>query len=363
MVTSIDFRTEKLYVNELKEQAHGVFDHQLPTLPTNFVDLLPSNCPSCNTPLVITPTYSRLSCPSLSCGGKAVQRLLGLINDIGVLNMGESKCRKFFEYYGLQNPYAIFAVVPIEEDGSPAPDGRDILGIGISHKVTVDIYRQVQERNRMSLWEYVRIGNYPAIRDRALALFGAYDSLDAFYKEFEHGDEKGRTGIAFVQAKLGISNTTFSISAVEITDTLQRAKSELYEFIEDVNIIPLKAKQIDAETGEILRVVEKPVYNICISRAVGAPFRTKQDFVHSLKNGFYEYVQINVLGGVTAICNVLIWSGIGAPTTKVKDADRINKRAIANGEEPPVKIMTGQEFIDELNDYIAEQTEGATYAN
>lgn len=349
MVAAVGIGNRKYYVQELRAQAEGLINRDLPILPLEFIELIPTHCPTCETPLTLTETYSRLECPSLSCGGKAVQRLLGLINDLGVLDMGEAKCKSFFNYYGVQNPYAIFALQVVDEYGNPAPDGRDVLAPNISHAVSKRIIDQVQERKRMALWEYVKIGNYKSIRDRALALFGAYDSLDDFYAHFENGDEQGRSGVAFVQAKLGISNTTVSISAIEITETLQRAKEELYQFIAFVDITKLKAKKVNYETGEILGEVEKPVFNICISRAVGYPFKSKQDFVYALKERFDSKFQINVLGGVTPLCNVLIWSGEGTATSKVRQAFRINENS-SDSEEPPVKIMTGQEFIQYLEE-------------
>lgn len=306
----------------------------IPNFPVEFVQTLPPRCPECGDNTIITTTLSMLQCGSDNCSGKQVQRLVSMIKDLGVLDMGVSKCKSFLNYYGVQNPYAIFAFEPLDENGHPAPDGADVLADNISHAVSVKIYNQIDRKRNMTLSDYVKIGNLQGIRDSALHIFGDYDDLETFYNDFEFGL------VGFIQEKLGIKNTSVSAKAIQITEVLQRHKEELFEFIDYVNI---KKKQNKVVNGEG-QYIETQSLNICLSTSVGSPYRSKRDFVDQMEELAGDDVILNVLGGVSNNCHILVWSKSGAETSKVRKAYAINEKA---GYEK-VRIMTGTEFKNYL---------------
>lgn len=165
-----------------------VKDLQGGALPKEFIALLPTHCDKCGAETEITETLTILKCTNTVCGEKSVHRLVALLQDIDVKNMGESKCRQFLEHFELTNPYAIFMYEP--SDG--------VLFNGCSQEFSEAIFEQMETKRKMLLWEYVKIGNLPGIRDSARKLFAEYDSLEEFYDDLEAG------GIAFVQETLGI---------------------------------------------------------------------------------------------------------------------------------------------------------------
>lgn len=293
-------------------------------LPQEFIRTLPTHCDICEEPNEITESLTILRCTNKKCPEKAVQRLVTLLADLGVKNMGESKCRKFLENFGTTNPYAIFMYEP-DVDGA--------LFDGCSMDFSEDMFEQLDKKRKMLLWEFVRIGNLPGIRDSARHLLVGYEDLEEFYDDLEAG------GISFVQSRLSIkgkktSNDSFfdtddlddeddllsqslSIRAVEIYSTLLYFKDELLEAIEAVEIISIST----------------PIINICISTAVGAPYSSKPDFVAKMNDLFSHKIHLNFLKAVTKDCHYLIWSKQGAPTNKAEKAGKYG-----------IPIVTGSEF-------------------
>lgn len=306
-------------------------------LPQEFIDTLPAYCDSCGSQTEITETLTILRCSNPNCGEKSVQRLVMLLKDLGVKNMGESKCRKFLEYYDINNPYCIFMYEP--SDG--------VLFDGCSMDFSESFYEQLNGKRKMLLWEYVRLGNLPGIRDSARKLLSDYDSLEEFYDDLEGG------GISFVQELLDIKGSQYesdnyfddeeeyaSVKAVSTYNTLIYFKEDLLEAIEFVDI-----KKLTTE-----------VVNICISTAVGKPYSSKADFVSRMNEEFGDKVHLNFLSSVSNDCQFLIWSKEGSPTSKVNKAEKINsKRMLKNQadgldeEEGLIQLMTGAEFREYLS--------------
>lgn len=294
------------------------------TLPQEFIDVLPKTCDICGADCEITESLTMLCCPNPHCMGKATQRLLALLKDLGVKNLGESKCQRFLEHFGTTNPYAIFMY---ELSDGPLYDG-------CSMDFSEGIFDQIDDKRDMMLWEFVKIGNLPNIRDSARHLFKDYADLEEFYDDLEYG------GIAFVQDLLGIGgkkvstdadgfydedddeNTPVSVKAVAVYDSLMAYKDDLFEALEFVNIISVNK-----------------IMNICISTAVGAPYKSKSDFVQQMNTRYGDKVHLNFLGSVTKDCEYLIWSKEGMPTNKVQKAQRYG-----------IPILTGAEFEAMLED-------------
>lgn len=319
--------------------------------PQEFLDVLPHTCETCGAPTQITETLTSLECSNPRCLEKSVQRMVTMLKDIGVKDMGEAKCAKFLTYWDILNPYAIFLYEP--SDGP--------LFEGASEDFSERIYDALQEKTHMLLWEYIKIGNLPGIRDSARKVFADYDDLDTFYQDLEVG------GIKFIQEALGIKGKNeeeldelelsmfepydylvpsdedvkeiedmgISIKALKTYNTLMQFKEDLFEAIEFVDI----------------KKLETPVLNIVISTSVGSPFKSKQDFVNQMNSMYSHKVHLNFLSSMSNEVDFLIWSKEGAPTSKVNKAYKINEKRNAdpNGK-PEIPVMTGLEFQDYLEE-------------
>lgn len=302
------------------------------SLPEQFLATLPEVCDVCGTPIEISESLSLLRCSNERCKSKVVQRLVAMMKDLGVKGMGESKCEAFLDHFQLTNPYVIFMY--------ELSDGP--IYAGASMDFSESIFDQIDARRSMMLWEYVKIGNLPGIRNSALKLFGTYDDIDAFYEDLHEG------GVDFVQNLLSIQGKGgddadldeeeelgISIRAVQVYRTLVEYENDLKEAIDYVDIKPLTVRTI----------------TVCISRAVGGSYGSKQDFVATMNNLYGHKVHLNFLESFSKACDVLIWSKEGAPTSKVKAAQKHNEKVRAANrakgfpeDEGIIPIMTGDEF-------------------
>lgn len=307
------------------------------TFPIEFLNVLPQECDKCGYETEITETLSMLRCSNPNCGEKGVQRMIAMMDDLGVKGMGASRCRSFLDFYEITNPYSIFLYEP--SDG--------VLYDGASMDFSEGIFEQIDSRRDMMLWEYVKIGNLPGIRDSARKLFTDYDSLESFYEDIEDG------GIDFVRQLLDIKgkmverdnyfddvDDVVSVKAVAVYNTLIAHKEDLLEAIEYVNI-----KQLGTET-----------VNICISTAVGYPFSSKSDFVRQMNDRYGNKIHLNFLGSVSNAIEFLVWSKEGSMTSKVRKVNSINEKReednIREGrpqDEGLIQIVTGIEFEDFLS--------------
>lgn len=276
-------------------------------LPQQFIDILPKVCPDCGADMVISDTLKELSCENPYCKGKVAQRMTAMLVDMGVKNMGESRCLKFIEETGLNYPSAILQWEPKFGD------------IGdLSEEFLNGIKKQIDEHRTMMLWEYVKYSNIPYLRDTARELFKEYNDLKQFYAIME---SKGDAAVVFIQEILGIKESgVLSIRALNIYQSLVIYKEELIEGLKYVNII-----------------VPDKTLNICISTSVGQGYANKADFANQMNQRYGNKCHINFLSTVTKNCDYLIWSKIGAPTSKVKKANSYG-----------IPILTGAEFEDML---------------
>jgi NAD-dependent DNA ligase len=321
------------------------------TLPQEFLDLLPEFCESiddtdetlhCGGELEITETLTKLYCPNPFCPEKGVQRAQAMLKDLGVLNLGVAKIRRIMENFDIYNPYFLFAYEP-EEDGT--------LFDGCSMEFSYKIFEQLERVRTMHLWEYVKYGNFPGIRDGARKMLEGYSSLEEFYDDLEDG------GIAFVQDKLGIKkgskvsdtlfgsayedleldlldgsaitisdvDNTVSILCIQVYQTLMVFKEQLFEFIESVDIRSASMRSM----------------NICISTSVGAPYKSKKEFVDTMNEKYGSQIYINKLDSLTKDCECLVCSTPNATTNKVRKA-----------KDWGIPILTGVEFEEMIQQYL-----------
>lgn len=301
-----------MYVSTMKEEYEEL------GLPYRFVELLPDRCPTCGGLMEIKETLTGLHCENSRCPDKLVMRIKSICQDLNILGFGESTIEKFIEYYGVTNPLNMFAL----RVGMP-------LGEGVSDKVSESIAKQIEEKRRFQLWEYVRVANIPGIQTSAMAIFQGYKTLDKAYEDIENG------GVEFIKKKLGLTGDEngISIRSITIYKNLMDYKEDLFESIGDVIIV-------DTEGLKDVKIV--------CSDQVGGRFKTKNEFYTFVKKEFGDKINPIFLTSVNKNIDYLIWAGAdGSParyTSKVKSVEGYNAR----GYEIP--IMTAEEFIRELKD-------------
>lgn len=296
-----------MFVSDIKEN----FDSY--NLPQQFAEVLPEFCETCGAPMEISETLTGLHCSNPRCKDKMVMRIKALCNDLGILKFGESTIEKFIDYYEPDSPMDIFQ---LEEGMLLAPD--------VSPKISADVIRQIKEKRKMQLWEYVMFANIPFVRTSARKIFQGYKNLDDAYKDIVSG------GLIFIQDRLGISEyNELSVQAMKVYNNLIEYKDDLYSGINDVEIIDLSNKK---------------QLNVVCSDQVGNGFSKKSEFYAYINNTYADKLHVDFLSSVTKSIDYLVWAGAdGTParyTSKVQKVERYNEKGCN------IPIVTAQQFID-----------------
>lgn len=296
-----------MFVSDIKEN----FDSY--NLPQQFAEVLPEFCETCGAPMEISETLTGLHCSNPRCKDKMVMRIKALCNDLGILKFGESTIEKFIDYYEPDSPMDIFQ---LEEGMLLAPD--------VSPKISADVIRQIKEKRKMQLWEYVMFANIPFVRTSARKIFQGYKTLDDAYKDIVSG------GLIFIQDRLGISEyNELSVQAMKVYNNLIEYKDDLYSGINDVEIVDLSNKK---------------QLNVVCSDQVGNGFNKKSEFYAYINNTYADKLHVDFLPSVTKSIDYLVWAGAdGTParyTSKVQKVERYNEKGCN------IPIVTAQQFID-----------------
>ena len=285
------------------------------SLPDRFLEILPTTCETCGSPLMISDTLTGLQCSNPRCKDKLIMRTKAVCKSLNITDFGESTISKFIDYYGVTNHLNMF-------------DLREglILSDEVSDKVSEKVIRQIEQHKDFLLWEFVQVANLPFIQTSARKVFQGYRNLTEAYADIEEG------GVAFIQEKLGIAKDgDVSLQAIKIYNTLIEFKEDLLEGEELVNIINLDGVR---------------ELNVVCSDQVGGGFRKKPEFYSYVKEHYSDRVHVNFLSSVSKSIDYLVWAGAdGSParyTSKVQKVENWNER----GSNIP--IVTAEQFINEL---------------
>lgn len=296
-----------VFIEDLKEnfEKYG--------LPERFVEVLPSECDECGSPLEISETMTGLHCSNPRCKNKIIMRIKAVCRDLGIINFGEETISKFIDYYGVTNHLNFFDL----KKGM-------ILSDEVSDKVSEKVVAQVIMKKDFLLWEFVQVANLPYIQTSARKIFQGYKTLEEAYEDIEEG------GVAFIQEKLGITKEdTVSLQAMKIYTTLMEFKEDLLEGVECVNIISIEGKK---------------ELNVVCSDQVGGRWHKKNEFYDYVNRTFADKVHVNFLSSVSKSIDYLVWAGAdGSParyTSKVQKVERYNEK----GSNIP--IVTGEQFVE-----------------
>lgn len=286
-------------------------------LPEEFIELIPSVCPSCGSPMGISLSLTGLRCTNKACSDKLTMRIKAICNKLGILNFGESTIEKFLDTYEIDSPLDILGL----------HRGMDLYR-GATPEASLKVISQIEQHRNFLLWEYVQLANLPNIQTSAMAIFKGYSSLEEAYIDIESG------GVAFIQSRLGINGNKFSIKSAQIYDTLIEYKNELFSAIGYVNIV----KPADIEL------------NIVCSDQVGGRFHTKNEFYSFVKDRYKGKAQINFLSSVKKSIDFLVWAGAdGSParhTSKVAKVEKYNEQGVN------IPIVTAEQFIGVLDEKL-----------
>lgn len=287
-------------------------------LPYEFAECLPEYCPTCGAPLEIRETLTGLTCSNPKCPDKIVMRIRSICTDLNILQFGEKTIEEFVRYHELTNPLNIFELQP-----------GMLLYEGASEELSNKIISQIDKKRNFLLWEYVMLANLPDVRTSAQKIFSDYKTLDEAYANIETG------GVDFIQKKLGIvADGEVSVQAMKVYKSLMEFKDDLFEDVDNVNIISTEGK------------VE---LNVVCSDQVGNGFAKKKDFYDYINTTFGDKLHVNFLPSVRKDIDYLVWAGAdGSParyTSKVRTVENWNSKGTTN-----IPILTAQQFIEEMED-------------
>lgn len=233
---------------------------------SSFLSLLPKTCEYCGSDTEVLETLTDLQCSNKKCVSKIGYRLSALLTDIGIGLLSIEDCIAFLKNFESSNPYSIFLYNP-EKDGE--------LYEGFGEEKSLELYKELNKKRGMLLWEFVRIGNFEHLRNSCEKVLGKYNDLGAFYKDLYDG------GIVFIQNLLleGVNHTEedseIAVDAVLIYETFMANKEELEEGLEGVVILKPE------KTFSIFFAIDTTVY------------KSNYDFIHmvntKLKNNIYLY--------------------------------------------------------------------------
>lgn len=235
---------------------------------SSFLKYLPQTCEYCGSDLEVLETLSNLQCSNKKCVSKIGYRLNALLEDIGIDLLTLEDCISFLKNFESSNPYSIFLYNP-EKDGE--------LYQGFGEEKSLELYKEINKKRGMLLWEFVRIGNFEHLRNSCEKVLGKYNDLNTFYNDLYDG------GIVFIQNLL-LEDTEYikkeneneiAVDAVLIYETFIANKDDLEEGLDGVVLLKPEKK-----------------FSILFANDV-SEYKSNFDFLHmvntKLKNNIYLY--------------------------------------------------------------------------
>lgn len=209
-------------IKDLRELGLTAPDGTTYELPEEFLDVLPETC-SCGGDLSISETLTTISCSNIHCIARATQRMCDMFKALGILGFGEAKCRALLQQFPFADPYLCFLC--------KEKDWESRFQSVISKDAYLKLLAQLDAARTQTLAKAVALGYLPGIQDTSTALFENYDSIAAFYADFDNPDTGNATMIAKL-LKLNPSN----IRVLNICRILTAYKTDLLRDMQFFNI-------------------------------------------------------------------------------------------------------------------------------
>lgn len=196
--------------------------------PIKFIDLLPTVCDRCGSETEVSESLTFLQCSNRRCPSKIEYRVFSLLKDIGIDDLSIDDCKGFVEKYNVTNPYAIFLY-------NPKIDG--VLHLNYDIEQSNILYKKINQRRGMLLWEYIKIGNFMYLKDSAERLFVNYTDINEFYRDMEQGGIQFIQDILLYDENIQYTNGEVLIKAVTLYDILLYFKEDILQGIKGVVLL------------------------------------------------------------------------------------------------------------------------------
>lgn len=271
-----------------------------------MVTLLENNLTcECGSEFMLNDEKTIIVCGNSGCPYKVGKRLQQMCQDMSIMGIGEQLALKIVKNLEIESPILMLAYNP-DEDG--------YLADGISDERCWDFYEQIHSKE-MQLWEYLRAANIPSIRDNAVKVMKGIDSFEQLYENLDG------FGVEFIEDQLGLKKKEeYSIMAMQIYEGLMSERPYLLH-VEPYLNIPAVSHEL----------------TIAVSRGITG-FSSKEAYIKTLNSNFSGRVYLNLVQTMSSNVDILIWEGIGNPTSKVQKAYKLG-----------TPVMTSEEFEDYLS--------------
>lgn len=289
--------------------------------PTEFLNYLPLICDSCGSDTEIIESLSYLQCSNPYCISKVGYRMWLLLNDLGINSLTVDECICFMKEFETTNPYSILLY-------NPNNDGELFDGYGIEK--SIELYKELNKKRGMLLWEFIKIGNFDGLNDSVEKILKTYTDLYSFYSELSEG------GIGFIQNLLlegvDIEKDSICVEAVLIYDVFISNKEDILEGLAGV-------------------VVIKPEYSLGVLFANNiTKYSSNKDFLseinQTLKNKIYLY-PLNMLSDSVSL---IYWDDMGLNVSN-SIVEEVNQKY------PKIPLINESNIFDKILKVVTENEE------
>lgn len=261
---------------------------------------IPRHC-ECGAELQFTESLVQLYCPNEACYIKVASRLEAMAKDMSIDGFGESTCIEICRRFGLKSPYQIFLIEDYYNRG-----GRCDTVSAFDKKVKAICDKT---KRHVKLWEFVRYGNIPSMKDTAYKIFDGYENIEEAYIDIEKGQ------VPFIANKLGLKSNESSVLAVKVYNVLIQHKDEL--------LFGEKLFDIYKPSGDVLKIaITGGVYG----------YRNKAEFIKYINERYNGKINAMLMSSVTKDIDVLIADG-DTSSKKYNNAQKINHKYIEETED------------------------------
>lgn len=302
-----------LLVSELKDQEGYQFDEET-------LMLIPNNCCSCGSPLEINPTFTHLTCSNPRCIDKVTLRTVSMLDQLGVMDIGEPTIRKLIQIFSIDNPLLFFMYEPSDWDSVDEEDYNDSL-----KRKADSLYDKLKDKRRMTLINFIKIANLPNVQTSADKLLDGISTLEDFYEQLESG------GVDFIQNKLGIQ-AEVSLKSSKLYLTFEEYKEDLFEVYNSGFI------EIEDDNRADVRI------KVVCTDEVGGGFKRKADFYNYMDENYGDKIYIEWGKSATKTMDVLIWAG--ADGSPARYTNKVQKTENWNSQGLNIPILTAREFLE-----------------
>lgn len=193
----------------------------------------------------------------------------------------------------------------------------------------------IQEVNYVELWEVVAYAKIPELKGVECKIFKGYDSMEAAYRDIEHGQ------VPFIAHKIGIEESVGLVLALYVYRALIESKSELFY----------------GEKWFKIRGAGERVYRIFLEGSVYG-YRTKGQYVSFLNNRYRGRAMFLLDNEVTEGTDVFVYDGDDMErclkALNINDNAKSTDESRLNPEGYPILIADSGGLVTVLDEKLGE---------